>query len=288
VKSFRLKVGQWFQNSTPLVGGVLIVVGIVLALFAGSRIFTALTVEESPFDQVDAEGRGFIPLLDLAAASEQAPALPVSLATPQETRATPAVTEASSMSDAAPVHTSEIPQTPTPVPALIPDRIVIPTIDLDAPVVAAGTREIEYLEQTYEQWLAPNDFAAGWHTTSAKLGIPGNTVLNGHHNVYGEVFKDLVNLEVGDMVFVYSGNRVFMYQIATKLILKERWQPVEVRMENARWLQPSSDERLTLVTCWPYDSNTHRLILAARPVRSFIADEPELEQLISPDQPEQN
>ena len=37
-------------------------------------------------------------------------------------------------------------------------------------------------------------------------------------------------------------------------------------MENAAWIMPSEDERLTLVTCWPYTSNTHRLIIVARPV----------------------
>lgn len=40
---------------------------------------------------------------------------------------------------------------------------------------------------------------------------------------------------------------------------------VDVRMDNARWILPSTDERLTLVTCWPAKSNTHRLIIVASP-----------------------
>ena len=39
----------------------------------------------------------------------------------------------------------------------------------------------------------------------------------------------------------------------------------KVRLANARWIQPSEDERLTLITCWPYESNTHRLIIVALP-----------------------
>ena len=39
-----------------------------------------------------------------------------------------------------------------------------------------------------------------------------------------------------------------------------------VRRANAQWIAPTDDERLTLVTCWPYISNTHRLIIVAKPV----------------------
>jgi len=38
-------------------------------------------------------------------------------------------------------------------------------------------------------------------------------------------------------------------------------------LQNARWIMASSDERLTLVTCWPAYSNTHRLILVAKPIQ---------------------
>jgi len=38
-----------------------------------------------------------------------------------------------------------------------------------------------------------------------------------------------------------------------------------VRRQNARWIAPTTDERLTLVTCWPYTGNSHRLIIVAKP-----------------------
>jgi sortase A len=50
------------------------------------------------------------------------------------------------------------------------------------------------------------------------------------------------------------------------MILPEKYQEIDVRMDNARWILPSDDERLTLVTCWPATSNTHRLIIVARPL----------------------
>jgi len=150
-----------------------------------------------------------------------------------------------------------------PAPVSFPERIVIPAIQLDAPVVAVEFEEVKYGQETYRQWEVPEYFAAGWHRTTAPLGTPGNTVLNGHHNFHGQVFAHLADLEVGDRILVYSGETAFGYAVALKLILPERDQPLEVRVANARWIQSSQDERLTLVTCWPYYSNTHRVIVVA-------------------------
>jgi len=155
---------------------------------------------------------------------------------------------------------------PQPPPTHIPDRVVIDAIDLDAPIVPVNYKEIDYEGETYQQWVAPDMYASGWHRMSSPLGVPGNTVLNGHHNIYGEVFVNLADVESGDMIQVYSGDMRFTYVVANTMILKERFQPVDVRIDNARWIQSSQDERLTLVTCWPYESNTHRVIVVAVPV----------------------
>jgi sortase A len=50
------------------------------------------------------------------------------------------------------------------------------------------------------------------------------------------------------------------------MILPEKYEQLDVRMNNAQWILPSVDERLTLISCWPYESNTHRLIIVARPI----------------------
>jgi sortase A len=88
----------------------------------------------------------------------------------------------------------------------------------------------------------------------------------GHHNVNGEVFRDLVNVEVGDMVIVYAGSNKFEYRVDFKTIVKEKGEPADVRRRNAQWIAPSDDERLTFVTCWPYTNNTHRVIVVAKPL----------------------
>jgi sortase A len=150
--------------------------------------------------------------------------------------------------------------------SLVPDRLIIPAIHLDAPIVPIYYKTIEYDHQTLEQWLVPNTFAAGWHYTSAQLGLPGNTVLNGHHNAYGQVFRNLINLEREDIIEVYSGEHVFTYQVVAKMLFPERYQPIEERIANASWILPSKDERLTLITCWPPDSNTDRIVIVAFPI----------------------
>ena len=148
----------------------------------------------------------------------------------------------------------------------IPKRLIIPAIGLDAPIQAAAMDEIEIEGVTYQQWMAPDSAAIGWNTTSARLAVPGNTVLNGHHNVHGEVFEKLVELEIGDEIWVQSGESIFVYIVGATTILPERNEPLEKRLENARWIQPSQDERLTLVTCWPPNGNTHRVIVVAVPL----------------------
>jgi sortase A len=153
---------------------------------------------------------------------------------------------------------------PTPVAPTgsIPSRIVIPSIKLDAPVETVGWHIVDGVSQ----WDVPNKFAAGWLITSATLGQAGNTAITGHHNVAGEVFRNLVKLQPGDRITLYAQDQPFAYEVKSRRILPERGQPEKVRLENARWMQPTTDERITLITCWPYTSNTHRLIIVAKPV----------------------
>lgn len=147
----------------------------------------------------------------------------------------------------------------------IPRHIEIPSIDLDADIGFASLRDVEIDGKTYQQWVAPADLV-GWHYESAVLGEPGNTVLDGHHNVFGEVFKNLSLVEKGDQIVIHSDYGDFYYKVASVMILPERFESSEVRLQNARWIQRSDDERLTLISCWPYESNTHRVIVVAFPI----------------------
>ncbi|MEM7333310.1 MAG: sortase [Chloroflexota bacterium] len=149
-----------------------------------------------------------------------------------------------------------------------PVRLIIPEIELDAPINPIGLQAIEHEGDTVFQWQVPSDFIAGWHHSSSRIGQNGNTVLNGHHNIHGEIFRDLDELEVGAEITLFDPLQSYSYTVSEVLIIEERDQPLEVRLENAQWIEHTDDERLTLVTCWPYTDNSHRLIVVAHPTET--------------------
>jgi sortase A len=160
--------------------------------------------------------------------------------------------------------------TPQPTPTLppaAPELLEIPAIGLSAPVTVVPPVSVWVGGQNLPQWSAPNQMAAGWHEGSALAGQPGNTVLNGHHNIYGSVFANLRHLSTGDLVVLWGEGRAYPYTVVQTMLLEERFASIDARHENARWILPSEDERLTLVTCWPPESNTHRLVVVAVPVQ---------------------
>ncbi len=167
------------------------------------------------------------------------------------------------------VNPEEVNAPPMPtqiIDGYIPDRIIIPAIHLDAPILSSTYSSLELRDEWFEQWKVPDELAAGWQTNSAPLGMIGNTVIGGHHNEYGKVFGHLIDLEIGDIIYVFSGKVTFEYKIVDKQIFQERDVSLDIRKENAKWITRTGDERLTLVTCWPKRSNTHRLIIVAEPV----------------------
>jgi sortase A len=142
---------------------------------------------------------------------------------------------------------------------------VAPSIKLDTRVVEVGWKAAERDGQWFSEWQTA-DYAAGFHQLSAYPGNPGNTVLAGHNNVRGEVFRYLVNLKRGDEIFLYAEDREYVYVVTDNFIVQEFGASEEQRRKNAQWIAPTEDERLTLVTCWPYWAYTHRVIVIARPV----------------------
>ena len=214
---------------------ILILLGIILIMFAVFNLidFNPFTYVESLKETPAVEQEGFAPLF-----------IPVTRA---DSSAETSLDEGISSN------------------TFIPERIVIEKINLDAPVEVAHTINVDVDGQEVTQFLVPEEFAAGWHEGSASLGVIGNTVISGHHNAFGKVFAHLVDLDIGDEITMLSGTHEFRYTIVNKMILPEKEETLEMRMQNARWILPSTDERLTLVTCWPANSNTHRLVIVAVP-----------------------
>lgn len=176
--------------------------------------------------------------------------------------ATPVANQPAPAASAQPTPTA--PVAAIPDPNIEPTRLVIPAVGIDAPVIPVGWDLVEQNGTQYSVWQVA-DNAVGWHKTTALPGVPGNTVMAGHHNVKGEVFRDLVNVEVGDEIVIYTGDISYTYKVELKTIVKEKGESLDVRRKNAEWIAPTTDERITLVTCWPYTNNTHRVIVVAKP-----------------------
>ena len=145
-----------------------------------------------------------------------------------------------------------------------PTRIVAPAIDLDAKVIPVGWKQVIQDGKPVSVWEVA-EYAAGWHENTSLPGNGGNIVLSGHHNIKGEVFRYIVDLEPGDTITLYADNRPYTYTVESRFVVRDKGMPEEQRRENGRWIGPFPDERVTLVTCWPYTDNTHRVIVIAKP-----------------------
>lgn len=190
---------------------------------------------------------------------------PTTLAAP---RATPTAIGDDMLRGALMTPSATATQTPRPTATAsspgIPTRLRIPSIGVNAAVVPIGWNPVTRNGQTTLEWEVA-DFAAGWHENSAQPGDVGNVVLSGHNNIRGMVFRRLSEINVGDEITLSVGDQVFTYTVLDRFIVKEKGEPLAVRQANARWIGPFADTRLTLVSCWPFTNNTHRVIVIARP-----------------------
>ncbi|ELC8464009.1 class D sortase [Clostridium perfringens] len=102
----------------------------------------------------------------------------------------------------------------------------ISSIDLEAPVVN-GEDNLKYVVAKYRN--SPN------------FGENGNTILAGHNNMAGSIFKNLYKVKVGDIVEVQYGNKIFKYKISQKEIVEPN--------DSSLLTQDLSKKEITLITC---------------------------------------
>jgi sortase A len=132
--------------------------------------------------------------------------------------------------------------TPLPVPTRGPEqavRIEIPALGVDAPV-AEGV-DWDSLQR-----------GAGHLVGSSNPGERGNCVISAHNDIFGELFRDLPELALGDEVLVHTASQAHRYVVTQKRII----EPTEVSV-----LEPTSSPVVTLVSCYPYGIDTHRIVV---------------------------
>ncbi len=132
--------------------------------------------------------------------------------------------------------------TPLPVPTPGPEqakRIVIPAIGVDAPVVEGD--DPDALKR-----------GAGHHIGSANPGTAGNCIITAHNDIYGEIFRHLNDMEPGDEIFIHTTSQVYRYTVTMKQII----EPTQVEV-----MEPTRDPVVTLISCYPYLLDTHRVVV---------------------------
>lgn len=149
--------------------------------------------------------------------------------------------------------------------AVPPQRLELPSIGLNTSIIELGwTSKKLSSGELVSEWAEADD-AAGWHINSQRPGYGGNVVLSGHNNIKGAVFRELDLLKRGDPALLYVDNQTFEYVIDKVLIVPEKFASDEQRQKNFAYIDETDDERLTLVSCWPRDDNTHRIVVIAKP-----------------------
>jgi sortase A len=173
--------------------------------------------------------------------------------------------------------------TPTPAPPRAQDPSLLPNgvrygdprpnladriVRIASPDIKLDTSAYEvYLDKKSNTWQVA-DYAAGHNYNSANPGEGGNIVLSGHNNWRGEVFRYLEFLKPGNTIKLWTlEGKEYDYRVTDIQKLQEAGASMDQRLKNAQVMNPTDHEQLTLITCWPYTTYTHRLIVTALPVK---------------------
>ena len=129
--------------------------------------------------------------------------------------------------------------TPGPEQAI---RIQIPKIKVDAPVVQGDG---------WEQLKK----GVGQHIGSSNPGKTGNVVLSAHNDVFGEIFRDLDQLQAGDQIVLFTNQRAYTFAVVDSQVV----EPTSVE-----FMAPTAQPTVTLISCYPYLVDNQRIVVTAR------------------------
>jgi len=222
---------DWLRDKSLLVVELAVLTGLILVLLSSLATLREINEEASQAQQAQLPTLTPTPLIQVVM-------LP-SGHTPPDSPGGPAPEEI-------PAHLRDLVSaiTPLPVPTRGPEqatRIQIPAIGVDAPVVEGD--DWESLKQ-----------GAGHHIGSANPGESGNCIISAHNDIFGEIFRDLPDLDLDDEVFVHTASQVYRYVVTQKRII----EPTDVSV-----MYPTSSPVLTLISCYPYGIDTHRIVVIA-------------------------
>lgn len=131
--------------------------------------------------------------------------------------------------------------TATATPSSAPlDHLVIPAIDVDAPISVKGVDADGVMQSPNGPW------DASWYDITARPGTGGNAVFSGHVNYVGvgpAVFARLGDLQRGDALEVrLADGTVYRYQVSES-------ETVPADIDANEIISKRAVETVTLITC---------------------------------------
>jgi sortase A len=94
----------------------------------------------------------------------------------------------------------------------------------------------------------------GQHLATADPGDPGNMVLSAHNDIFGELFRDLDQLNAGDEIRVATATREYVYRVTGTEIV----DPTDVHV-----METTARPTLTLISCYHYLIDNKRIAVFA-------------------------
>jgi sortase A len=131
-----------------------------------------------------------------------------------------------------------------PIPTQGPQqaiRLQIPKLNKDVPVVEGdGPEQLKK--------------GVGHNIFSANPGEAGNVVLSAHNDIHGEIFRDLDQLDKGDLIILFSERQHYNYVVDEVLI---------VEADAVEYLESTMEPTATLISCYPYMVDNKRIVVIA-------------------------
>ena len=183
-------------------------------------------------------------------------------ATPLPSTTPTPVPSATPLPSATPSSTPSATATPPSLPSI---RISIPSIGLNASIAEISpTRKFIKGEEKFT-W-EPLPHVVAHYDSSGHPGEGTNIVLTGHNNTLGKVFKDLDQLTPGSEIFLFTEMSEFHYQVQKKYLIPYMGVEEEGDAALQAFSAPTPSETVTLISCWPYATNSHRIVIIAVPI----------------------
>ncbi len=131
-------------------------------------------------------------------------------------------------------------------------RVVVESVGIDSEVRTVGYS----FANGRLQYDVPR-LDAGQYVGTAAPGDAGNTVIGGHVSNRGgsAVFEHLPGVKAGDVIQVYSGDRLFRYSVTEIKV---------VAAEATSVMGQTHDATLTLITCFPGQDYSERLVVVGK------------------------